>query len=492
MPKSTGRRTPSTLRGGHFIVLIAFVAVYYLFLLSNGTFRIFAPELLDRVFDSMLTHLLHGEFNVDREAIDYEAITYNGKTYTYFAIFPALLRLSTVPFTDSATLHFARLSCLAAVVTFVALQLRTLLTVHNSLPGDNRMPSFLVVVVAAVVLSGPQLYILGSAWVYHEPILWAAVFAAAFNLVVVRAAFGVGSLRTHDLMLLAAFAGLAFNTRAPIGVALYLGTALLVVWTVWLRHGSQVEPGSLGGKTWPLMHNPSIWAPALVLGLLAGVVGLVNFERWGNPFTFGGDDTYWTLHHPEISTMVHYYGLFNLSRIWMDALYYATGIPYVLKSVPAFSHLFRQTGFEAPPIIPFLTNPITILLAGTGLYRLSRAPGQQDGRPAILRLALIGHAVAVLLILAFFDCTLRYRLDLAPFMTLAMFVGYRSLSISVARTSDTSRRRLHMTAVGLCVLGIVGSHYMLIVHKVWSIGVPMDVRRALLPIAPFARAALAS
>jgi hypothetical protein len=67
------------------------VAIYYLFLLSNGTFQLFAPERLDKTFDNMLVHLLRGEFTVDREAIGYEAFTLDGKTYAYFGIFPAVL-----------------------------------------------------------------------------------------------------------------------------------------------------------------------------------------------------------------------------------------------------------------------------------------------------------------------------------------------------------------------------------------------------------------
>ena len=107
----------------------------------------------------------------------------------------------------------------------------------------------------------------------------------------------------------------------------------------------------------------------------------------------------------------------------------------------------------------------------------------------MLRIALIGHASAVVLILAFFTFTLRYRFDFAPFMTLAAFVGYRSLSMTAAGFSETWRRRILVAAVGLCVLGILGSHYILLVHKVWSIGVPMKVRLALFPFAPFAHAA---
>src|SRR5439155_21255453 len=116
---------------------------------SNGTFELFSPEMLDKVFDSMLMHLLHGEFNVDPKAIDFEASIRNGKTYSYFGIFPALLRLLALPVTDLASAHLARLSCLTAIVIFVALQLRMLFIVHDSLPAGSRRSEFLAVMVAA-------------------------------------------------------------------------------------------------------------------------------------------------------------------------------------------------------------------------------------------------------------------------------------------------------------------------------------------------------
>ena len=67
------------------------MAIYYLFLLINGTLQLFAPEMLDKVFDNTLLHLLRGEFTVDREAIGYEAFTRDDKTYAYFGIFPVVL-----------------------------------------------------------------------------------------------------------------------------------------------------------------------------------------------------------------------------------------------------------------------------------------------------------------------------------------------------------------------------------------------------------------
>jgi len=104
-------------------------------------------------------------------------------------------------------------------------------------------------------------------------------------------------------------------------------------------------------------------------------------------------------------------------------------------------------------------------------------------------LVLIGHAAAVLVVFGAMYLALRYRFDLAPFTILAALIGYRAVSIAAAEASETWRKRLRIALVGLCLLGIFSSHYVLLIHKVWSIAVPMPVRLALLPFAPFAHAA---
>jgi hypothetical protein len=104
----------------------------------------------------------------------------------------------------------------------------------------------------------------------------------------------------------------------------------------------------------------------------------------------------------------------------------------------------------------------------------------------ILRLALLGHASAVLLVLAAMGYALRYRFDFAPFMTLAALIGYSSVATAVSKAPEFWRRRVRSAAIGLCSLGILSSHYVLFLHKVYSFAVPMDVRLALLPFAPCA------
>jgi hypothetical protein len=52
------------------------------------------------------------------------------------------------------------------------------------------------------------------------------------------------------------------------------------------------------------------------------------------------------------------------------SIYYATGISQLLKAVPPFAEFLRFTAIEALPLTPLLTDPLTVLLAGIGLYRL--------------------------------------------------------------------------------------------------------------------------
>jgi hypothetical protein len=474
-------------RWSSLAVLLAMVALYYLFLLSNGTFQLFAPELLDKAFNNMLVHLLRGEFTVDREAIDFEAFTRDGKTYAYFGIFPAVLRIFAIPFADLTRAQLARLSCLIAVVLFVALQLRVLLIVHQSVPAASRRPEFLTVMVAAAVLSGPQLYILSSAYIFVEPILWSAAMGAGFNLIIVRTTFGGKSLRGRDLVLLAALAGLAINTRPSVGVALYLGTILLVAWAAWLRYAPDRHAQQFAGKATCL--SSTILLPIAILALAAVVVSFINFERWGDVFTFV-DYHYYDRRLTTYLNLVEVldkYGDFNVKRIWIGALYYATGIPYLFKAVPPFADFLhaRFLNLEFPPSTPVLTNPLTVILAGIGLYRVWWKPGLSTPQLAVLRLALLGHAAAVLLILAAMWLSIRYRFDFAPFMILAALVGYGSVSITLTELPEFRQKRVLIASIGLCLLGILSSHYMLLIQKVQNFSLPIDVRLTLLPFAPF-------
>jgi hypothetical protein len=96
--------------------------------------------------------------------------------------------------------------------------------------------------------------------------------------------------------------------------------------------------------------DPSITLPIAVLLLFAIAVGAVNFARWGNPFTFVDFRYYyWGLRHANFLGILQNYGEINLGRMWIGALYYATGIPYLVKGVHPFAEFLdsRMAAIEA-------------------------------------------------------------------------------------------------------------------------------------------------
>ncbi len=258
--------------------------------------------------------------------------------------------------------------------------------------------------------------------------------AGAFNLVIVRAAFSAGRLPGRDLVFLATLGGLTINTRPSVGVALCLGTILLVAWTMWCRlYVPHRRARVFSSKEARLITT--VLPPIAVLGLTAVAVGVINFERWGNPLTFADFRLYdWLYRHAGFADALRNYGEFDVGRMWIGVLYYATGIPFMLKAAPPFAEFLRARyqGIEAPPVIPLLTNPISVLLAGVGRYCLWWRPELPARSLAMLRFALVGHASTVLLILSAMYLALRYRFDFAPFVTLAASIGYRSISITAA------------------------------------------------------------
>src|SRR5689334_12310889 len=95
------------------IVLICLgpAATYYAMVITLGFPSFFTQHPHGLTFNSMLLHLLQGQFDVDPRTIGDEGIVRNGLSYTYFGILPALLRGPFLPFaSDFAGTDYTRLS----------------------------------------------------------------------------------------------------------------------------------------------------------------------------------------------------------------------------------------------------------------------------------------------------------------------------------------------------------------------------------------------
>ncbi len=450
---------------------LAAVALFQLALLTHGDMRLIAPERLDGAFDSMLQHLLRGDVTVDPDAIGYESFTREGRTYSYFGILPALLRLPALLLgpADPNRMHLARVSCLVASVAYVAILLRTLLLAHRSLPAERRSTWLFVLVAVGLMFGGTQTILLSSAYLYSEPVMWGAVLAAGFNLVVVRAALRGSTLSAGDLVVLALLAGVALNTRASIGFDLTVGAGLILGWCLLcglLRRPAAPEWGSI---------LPA--CAALAVGL--GVAALINWARWGNPLTFADMPLQDIIRrHPERWAELQANGIFNLRRMPTSATYYLTGLTYALKNFGQIGEFITKLyePIEGPPSSPLLTGPVWTILALLGIRSTLR---QRWFIPA----TLAGHIASALLLLCAMSLTLRYRQDFAPLLALPAFFGF--VVLSGILSSSEHRRRLLLGLTGLGALGIASSLYVLLMSDVLNPAVPVAVRCTLHAAAPF-------
>ena len=81
------------LHRGIVWALTTMCCLYYFILITNGDLDPWATEPLGSIFNAMAWNLLHWRFTIDPEVVGREAFIFNGQTYSYFGIFPALLRV---------------------------------------------------------------------------------------------------------------------------------------------------------------------------------------------------------------------------------------------------------------------------------------------------------------------------------------------------------------------------------------------------------------
>src|SRR5262249_48370318 len=177
-----GQRDSRTSNALFYVILILIAAIYYIFLAMDGSFNPSKPlELAARgmTFNSVLEHLLHGEFDVDPAAVAFEGVVRDGKTYIYFGILPALLRLPLLPTGALAWFDVTGLYCALAATVALSFKLASVVLINDNLPKSRLQALAFFVIVLSLFLGGAQIQFLRGT-VYVETLEWAGAISAAF------------------------------------------------------------------------------------------------------------------------------------------------------------------------------------------------------------------------------------------------------------------------------------------------------------------------
>lgn len=215
-------------------------AVYYFALMSRFTFNVNVDQGFGLVFNDMLLRLLRGDFTIDPAIIGFEAFIANGKSYAYFGVVPALIRLPLLPFFDLRNEPVAVLTCTIAAAGIVFFYAASVLTAAHT-----RIPATLTLALSATcAFAGVPSYLVKASIVYIEPILWAACLSAAYIFILTRSIVKGTAPRPAALALLALLAGICIHTRISTALGLCLATALIVLRNMTQRFRCASEPGT--------------------------------------------------------------------------------------------------------------------------------------------------------------------------------------------------------------------------------------------------------
>lgn len=412
----------ATRRVGTWAVLAALLCATYAGLATQFTYELWPTTSGGFIFNSQLRALLELRLDIDPDVIGMEGFVRDGKTYTYFGILPALLRL---PLVNHLWLDWTTLSCVSAAV-FAALAL--LGALHAScvgLAGSAPATGARVLVAITVLLSGPQVELLGKPSVYVEAVLWSYACACAFLWLVMPLLLG-GTASGRRLALLAACAALALLARVSTGLALYISSGLLAL--VLMRDWRAA------GWTWPAQLRHLLPATLLLVGAIVATF-TVNQQRWGDPLQFAAltANRYYDADPARLARLERH-GVFGLARIPHALTYYAA--PGWFFAAPPDSAR-RATvatlfdGPEGPPVGIVQAQPLWLGLAATGIWTLLAGAGAVRRRRVLAVLA--GLLVAGVIISSYHYLAFRYRAEFAPPVLLLAYVGLRRVQQALIR-----------------------------------------------------------
>lgn len=382
-------------------VYLLIVSLYWM-LVTRFTGELIATEWLGSVYDSLGEHLLHLNAEVDQDAIRWERLTVNNKTYAYFGPFPAFVRIILNAMMPQFRGQWSRVSCLlAAALSVLAVSLMAKrVAAENKLLSRGRREVLCALLTLGFAFGTPIAYLISCARIYHEGILWG--LCGAMWCVCAVALLLLPSARTsRTLFLFSTGVFVALLSRITFGVPVVLASPAVLLLTGgaswWKNRGSLVRRSILCAPT----------VAALAIG------AWYNYARFGSPFTFF-DYSGFYLRADSIG------GEFNMSRL-PDSLshYFGFNLKYFSWSPPFIRMVTSEylrpelfvRGWREQTIPYTIASSWLVLLAILGL---SVSPRVREKKLFFSFQASL--AVQVGLIVSFYFITERYATEFIPFL----------------------------------------------------------------------------
>ena len=435
-PKGTdGSRRRFTIAAsvGTVVAAVPFLWVLWAPWQSPNLLRSTAYE--NNFYDLQTRAMLHGHLWLANGSIGIEAFVHAGRQYTYFGLFPSLLRMPILAFTSSLdgklTAPFILTAWLLTALFTSMLLWRVRILIRGG-EGMGRAEATTFGVLMTTILGGSVfLYLAVTPYVFNEDLAWSVALTTGsfFALLGVLERPSWGRVVASGLLMVA-----TNLDRATTGWACVLAALLIAVWFGLGRGGAE-------RRRW--------WIPVLGAGLVPLLIGCaVNYAKFGVPFGVSNLDQLWTHinayrrkflaanHNSEYGTT--FIPSTVLAYLRPDGLRITSIFPFVsLPSSPPralggvlFDRRYRTASLPS-------SMPLLFLLSCWGMVTAFRP--KPIGQAALTRILLVAGLVAGGALFIWGYIAPRYLADFLPFLILASAVAVVDIYRRLAGRSRSAR-----------------------------------------------------
>jgi hypothetical protein len=395
-------------------------------------------------YDLQARAMFHGHLWLQPGRIGVEAFVHAGRQYTYFGLFPSLIRMPILLITSRLDGRLTAPSMLVAWLLTALLASLLLWRVRVLIRGNaalGRAEAISFGALMATCMGGSVFLILAATpYVYNEDLAWSICLTVGslFALLGVLERPSWGRVVFSGVLILA-----ANLDRVTTGWACVVGAVLIAGW-FGLGRGGQDQ------RRWCV--------PMVATGLVPLLVGCaVNYAKFGVPFGLPVTDQVYSMvnvyrrkflaanHNSEVGTAFIPTNLVAYLRL--DGLRFTSVFPFItLPAAPnptlggvLFDKRYRTASLPS-------SMPLLFLLGCWGMITAFRP--NPVGRVALTRLLLLASGSACAALMLWGYIAPRYLADFMPFLVLAGAVAM----VDIWRRLEGRSRSVRSVALAVIAL----------------------------------------
>jgi len=453
-------RTPEQLARRRFTTCVsvgaAVVTIPYLWVLWdlwNGSLNPLRAVPYDNFYDLQARGMFHGHLWLPPGKMGIEAFVHAGHDYTYFGIFPSLLRMPVLLVTSSLDGRMTAPSILLAWLATFLFSSVLLWRLRILIRGDallGRAEAWSYGVFMAVILGGSVvLFLAATPFVYSEDFAWSVplTIGSLFALLGVVERPSWGRVVASFVLILA-----TTLNRTPTGYACTIAAFLIAGWFALGRGGPS-------GRRWAI--------PVAVAGLVPFLANCaVTYAKFGLPVGLPMADQVWATVNAHRRHFLAANGGKAFSFGFLPSTVWAYLEPFGIRFTTIFPFITTPTAPAAalngavldqtyPTASIPATMPLLFLLSLWGAVTAFRPNG--PGLVRLTRIVLLGAAAGAAGVLLWGYISERYMADFMPFLVMGGAIGLIDIWRRLDGRSRRTRRNVLAVITVAAAYGVVAN-----------------------------------